>query len=198
VFSAHRRIALSRGPRVTRIVAGRWGGRRLQTPKGDGTRPTTDRVREAMFSSVQSELGGLDGARVLDLFAGSGALGLEALSRGAVHADLVDSDRQAAAVIARNIAELGAGDAVLHQVSVQRFIGDLPAEPYDLVLLDPPYAMSTDDVGVLLTAVVQAGGLDPDGLVVVERSTRTEFAWPDVLTGLRDKAYGETRLWYGR
>jgi 16S rRNA (guanine966-N2)-methyltransferase len=183
---------------VTRIVAGQWGGRRLKTPKGDGTRPTSDRVREAMFSSLESELGGLDGCRVLDLFAGSGALGLEALSRGAGHADLVESDRQAASVIARNIAELDATEAHLHRTTVERFVGDLPPEPYDLVLLDPPYAMGTDEVGVLLTAVVQAGAFDPDGVVMVERSTRTSFTWPDALTPLRDKAYGETHLWYGR
>jgi 16S rRNA (guanine966-N2)-methyltransferase len=183
---------------MTRIVAGQWGGRRLQTPKGEGTRPTSDRVREAMFSSLESELGGLDGCRVLDLFAGSGALGLEALSRGADHADLVESDRQAASVIARNIKELGASGAQLHRTTVERFVGDLPPGPYDLVLLDPPYALSTDEVGVLLTAVVQAAGLDADGVVVVERSKRTPFAWPDALTALRDKAYGETHLWYGR
>ena len=183
---------------MTRVVAGQWGGRRLRTPKGDGTRPTSDRVREAMFSSLESELGGLDGCRVLDLFAGSGALGLEALSRGAVSADFVESDRRAADVIEANARTLKAAGVRVHRMSVERFLGDLPPEPYDLVLLDPPYAMESDEVGVLLTALVQAGGLDPDGIVVVERSTRTPFAWPDVLTSLRDKAYGETRLWYGR
>jgi 16S rRNA (guanine966-N2)-methyltransferase len=183
---------------MTRIVAGQWGGRKLQTPKGEGTRPTSDRVREAMFSSLESELGGLGGCRVLDLFAGSGALGLEALSRGADHADLVEFDRKAASVIASNIKELDASGAQLHRTTVERFVGNLPPEPYDLVLLDPPYALSTDEVGVLLTAVVQAAGLDPDGVVVVERSKRTPFAWPDALTPLRDKAYGETHLWYGR
>ncbi|MGI9085476.1 MAG: 16S rRNA (guanine(966)-N(2))-methyltransferase RsmD [Aeromicrobium sp.] len=183
---------------MTRIVAGHWGGRRLQTPKGDGTRPTSDRVREAMFSSLESELGGLDGCRVLDLFAGSGALGLEALSRGAEHADLVESDRRAASVIARNINDLDATAAELHRTTAERFVGDLRAQPYDLVLLDPPYACGTDEVGALLTVIIRTGGLEPDGIVGVERSTRTPFTWPDALTGLRDKAYGETHLWYGR
>ncbi len=183
---------------MTRIVAGRWGGRRLGTPKGDGTRPTSDRVREAMFSSLESELGGLDGIRVLDLFAGSGALGLEALSRGAEHADLVESDRRAADVIRANVRALGAPGAEVHRTSAEAFVGDLPAEPYDLVLLDPPYPLGTDEVGVLLTVLVRTGGLVPGGVVVVERSTRTPFTWPEPLTALRDKAYGETRLWYGR
>ena len=183
---------------MTRIVAGRWGGRRLETPKGTGTRPTSDRVREAMFSSLESELGGLDGCRVLDLFAGSGALGLEALSRGAGHADLVESDRQAASVIARNIKELDATEAHLHRTTVERFVAGLRSEPYDLVLLDPPYALGSEEVGGLLTTLVQAGAFDPNGIVLVERSTRTTFEWPDVLAPLRDKSYGETHLWYGR
>ena len=183
---------------MTRVVAGKWGGRRLETPKGEGTRPTSDRVREAMFSSLESELGGLAGCRVLDLYAGSGAIGLEALSRGAGYADLVESDRRAAAVIARNIGVLGASDAHLHRTTVERFVGDLGPEPYDLVLLDPPYAVSTDEVGRLLTAIVAAGAFNPDGVAVVERSGRTPFAWPDGLTAVRDKAYGETHLWYGR
>ena len=183
---------------MTRIVAGAWGGRRLETPKGEVTRPTSDRVREAMFSSLVSELGGLDGCRVLDLFAGSGALGLEALSRGAGHADLVESDKHAAAVIARNIAQLGATEARLHRTTVERFVGDLPPDPYDLVLLDPPYDLGTDQVGALLSAIVQVRAFDPDGVVMVERSSRTSFAWPEGLSPLRDKAYGETHLWYGR
>ena len=187
---------------MTRIVAGQWGGRKLQTPKGDGTRPTSDRVREAMFSSLESELGGLEGCRVLDLFAGSGALGLEALSRGATSVDFVESHRRAADVIAANARTLSAGGAHIHRMTVDRFVGELPpvladGGPYDLVFLDPPYALPSEEIGVLLTAVVQAGGLDPEGIVVVERSKRTPFAWPDVMTGLRDKAYGETRLWYG-
>ena len=183
---------------MTRIVAGTWGGRRLETPKGEATRPTSDRVREAMFSSLESELGRLDGCRVLDLFAGSGALGLEALSRGAGHADLVESDKHAASVIARNIAKLGATEARLHRTTVERFVGDLGPDSYDLVFLDPPYAVGTDQVGALLSAIVRAEAFDPDGVVVVERSTRTSFTWPDGLTALRDKVYGETHLWYGR
>jgi 16S rRNA (guanine966-N2)-methyltransferase len=155
------------------------------------SRPTSDRVREALFSSLQSELGGFEGLRVLDLFAGSGALGLEAASRGAVHVDLVESAKGAAAVIARNITEFAAA-ATLHRMPAERFLATRRG-PYDLVFVDPPYA---DDPTAALTALTTA--LDEDGLVVVERSARGELDWPDGLEGIRAKSYGETRLYYGR
>lgn len=183
---------------MTRIVAGEFGGRRLQTPPGDGTRPTSDRVREAMFSSLQSELGGFDGVRVLDLFAGSGALGLEALSRGAASADFVESDTRVAAVIKRNIADLGVGDATVLRTTVERFIRVPPPQPYDLVFLDPPYALGTDEVGALVAALTVPAWRTPDSVLVVERSTRDPWVWPESVEGLRHKAYGETSLWYGR
>lgn len=183
---------------MTRIVAGEYGGRRLQTPPGDGTRPTTDRVREAMFSSLQSELGGFDGLRVLDLFAGSGALGLEALSRGAETADFVESDTRVAGVIKRNIADLGCSGAKVLRTTVERFLRVAPAEAYDLVFLDPPYALTTDEVSALVATLAVPAWRTPDSIVVVERSTRDPFAWPEGVEGLRDKAYGETHLWYGR
>ena len=181
---------------MTRVVAGAWGGRRLRTPPGDGTRPTSDRVRESLFASLVSLLGGLDDLRVLDLFAGSGALGLEAVSRGAAHADLVESDRRAADVVAANIRELGASSSArLHRTTAERFVQGA-AGPWDLVLVDPPYALATEHVGGLLVALRPA--LAEDAVVVVERSTRTPFTWPEGFGPLRDKAYGETTLWYGR
>lgn len=178
---------------MTRIVAGRWGGRRLATPTGTGTRPTSDRVREAMFASIQSELGSLDGLRVLDLFAGSGALGLEALSRGAESVDLVEADAKAAAVIRRNVADLGAGGARVHRVNAERFVAGAGGA-YDLVLLDPPYAVPTDVVAALVAGLP----LEAGGLIVVERATRDPFVWPETRSGLRERRYGETALWYGR
>lgn len=177
---------------MTRIIAGKYGGRRIQTPPGDGTRPTSDRVREAMFSSIQSELGGFDGLRVLDLFAGSGALGLEALSRGAAFAEFVESNAKAAAVIKRNLADLGASGTIT-RTSAEKYVLRPVAEPFDLIFLDPPYALSTAEVGALVAALRQ-----PDALFVVERSSRDPFTWPEGVEGLRDKAYGETRVWYGR
>jgi len=183
---------------MTRIVAGTYGGRRLQTPPGDSTRPTSDRVREAMFSSIASELGGLDGLRVLDLFAGSGALGLEAISRGAVAADLVESDRRTVQVIRRNVADLGCEGARVHQTTVERFVRARPSAPYDLVMLDPPYALPGDEVAALVAAVSAPGWRTDDSLVVVERATRDGWVWPAGVEALRDRAYGETTLWYGR
>ncbi|GAA3510565.1 16S rRNA (guanine(966)-N(2))-methyltransferase RsmD [Aeromicrobium panaciterrae] len=181
---------------MTRIIAGEYGGRQIKTPKGDGTRPTSDRVREALFSSLQSELGGFDRLRVLDLYAGSGALGLESLSRGADHATFVESDSRAADVVKQNVTSLGAAGVVL-RTTVERFLGTTPGRPFDLVFLDPPYALSTDNVSAQVSALAD-GWTAPDALFVVERSTRDPFTWPEGVEPLRSKAYGETSLWYGR
>ncbi|WP_286929075.1 MULTISPECIES: 16S rRNA (guanine(966)-N(2))-methyltransferase RsmD [Aeromicrobium] len=178
---------------MTRIIAGRWGGRRITTPAGDGTRPTSDRVRESVFASLNSLLGGFDGLRVLDLFAGSGALGLECVSRGAAHADLVESDARAARTIQRNVTELGAS-ARVHRVTAQRYVA-ANSGPWDLVFLDPPYAVPTEEVASIVAALRPS--LVEDAVVVVERSSRDEFTWPEGFDALRDKSYGETRLWYG-
>jgi 16S rRNA (guanine966-N2)-methyltransferase len=181
---------------MTRIIAGAFGGRRIQTPKGDGTRPTSDRVREALFSSLESELGGFDGLRVLDLFAGSGALGLEALSRGADYAVFVEADTAAAAVVKRNLADVG-GRGSVTRTKVERWVEDGDRDVFDLVFVDPPYAVPTPALASLVAAVGRSFA-EPDALFVVERSTRDPFAWPDGFEPLRSKKYGETTLWYGR
>ncbi len=178
---------------MTRIVAGKWGGRRIHTPTGDNTRPTTDRVREAAFSSLGSLLGSFDGLQVLDLFAGSGALSFEALSRGADHADLVEADAKVATVIKRNVAELGA-NATVHRTKAETFLERANAT-WDLVFVDPPYAVETAEVTALVAAL--RSKLADDAVVVVERSSRTPFVWPTEFEPIRDKAYGETQLWYG-
>ncbi|WP_456696302.1 16S rRNA (guanine(966)-N(2))-methyltransferase RsmD [Aeromicrobium sp. P5_D10] len=181
---------------MTRIIAGTYGGRRIQTPKGDGTRPTSDRVREALFSSLESELGGFAGVRVLDLFAGSGALGLESLSRGAEHAVFVESDSRAAAVVKGNVKELSAA-ATVQRTTAERFVETGQPGPFDLIFIDPPYAMSTEKVAALVSRLREAHP-DADVLFVVERSTRDPFVWPASVEGIRSKKYGETTLWYGR
>ncbi|MET0930098.1 MAG: 16S rRNA (guanine(966)-N(2))-methyltransferase RsmD [Aeromicrobium sp.] len=181
---------------MTRIIAGEYGGRRIQTPKGDGTRPTSDRVREALFSSLESELGGFDGVRVLDLFAGSGALGLEALSRGAEWATFVEADARAAAVVKANLRDLGAAGVVARS-KAERWVDDGDADLFGLVFVDPPYAMATQQVAALVEAVTESFAA-ADALFVVERATRDPFVWPDGVEGLRSKKYGETTLWFGR
>ncbi len=181
---------------MTRIIAGTYGGRRIETPKGDGTRPTSDRVREALFSSLQSELGGFDGVRVLDLYAGSGALGLEALSRGASHATFVESDARAAGVVNKNVAALGAF-ATVQRSPVERYLAGPVGEPFDLVFLDPPYAVATEVVAGHVSTLI-AGWTSPGVLFVVERATRDPFVWPEGVEPLRSKKYGETTLWFGR
>lgn len=188
---------------MTRIVAGTLGGRRLATPAGSGTRPTSDRVREALFSRTESLLGGLDGVAVLDLYAGSGALGLEALSRGAASAVLVESDRRAAAVLRSNVAALGL-DATARVVAdrVERLLTRSPvgagAGPVGLVLADPPYDLPADALREVLATGAQGGWLGADALLVVERPTRSSWRFPTGVTPVGERRYGETTLWYGR
>jgi 16S rRNA (guanine966-N2)-methyltransferase len=183
---------------VTRVIAGRAKGRRLATPRGDATRPTSDRVREALFSAVESWCGSLHGLRVLDLYAGSGAVGLEAWSRGAEGVTLVEQDRRTAALVSDNARTLGFPQADVRASSVAATLRQAPAAPYDVVFLDPPYPLADDAVAADLAALVEHGWLAPGALVVVERAKRsTEPAWPDGLVGDRSKRYGETVLWYG-
>lgn len=179
---------------MTRIISGQWGGRRIATPPGDGTRPTSDRVREAMFGTLQSELGDFAGLRVLDLFAGSGALGLEALSRGAASADFVESDRRATMVIQQNLATLGANRQRVHKTTAEKFLGWGGEDVWDLVFIDPPYAVEGSAVADLVSKVP----VSEDALFVVERSSRTSFSWPEGRSGLQERVYGETTVFYGR
>jgi 16S rRNA (guanine966-N2)-methyltransferase len=183
---------------MTRIVAGSAGGRRLRTPSGSATRPTSERVREAMFSSVESMLGSLAGLRVLDVFAGSGALGLEALSRGAGHATFVEASRRSAEVIRRNAAELSMPTVAVMATRAELLMSTPPiAGPYDLVLADPPYDLPNEGLERLLRLLLDNGWLTRDCLVVVERSSReAEPDWPEGLRSIRNRSYGETVLWY--
>ena len=182
---------------MTRIVAGVAGGRRLSVP-GQGTRPTSERVREALFSSLESRMD-FDGAAVLDLFAGSGALGLEALSRGASSAVLVESDSRAAAVVRQNIESVGLAGASVKCAPVASVLAGVPDAEYDLVLADPPYAVTDDDLREILLTLRAQGWLTDDALVTVERSTRGgEFTWPEGFEPERARRYGEATFWYGR
>jgi 16S rRNA (guanine966-N2)-methyltransferase len=184
---------------VTRIIGGEAGGRRLATPRGDATRPTSDRVREALFSAVEAWCGTLAGLRVLDLYAGSGALGLEARSRGAATVTLVERDRRTAGLIRSNAATLGLGPVEVVTGAVATVLARPPAAAYDLVLADPPSPLPDSEVEGALAALVEHGWLAPGAMVVVERSARgSSHRWPVGLEGVRDKRYGETLLRYGR
>jgi 16S rRNA (guanine966-N2)-methyltransferase len=183
---------------VTRIIGGAAGGRRLATPRGRQTRPTSDRVREALFSAIESWCGSLEGLRVLDLYAGTGAVGLEAWSRGAGVVTLVEQDRRTAALIATNATTLGFPRADVRAASVSTVLRETPPASYDVVFADPPYPMGDAEVDAMLSALVAHEWLVPGGLVVVERSSRgSQVTWPAGLVADREKKYGETRLWYG-
>ena len=183
---------------MTRVVAGAARGRRLAVPPGRGTRPTSDRAREALFSSLESMIGAWSGRRVLDLYAGSGAVGLEALSRGAAHALLVESDGRAARTIADNVATLGLSGAVVRHGTVEKVLGDgLPGPAYDVVFADPPYDVADDALAAVLRRLRPA--LADDAVVAVERATRGgAWTWPRGFAGVRSRRYGEATLWYGR
>lgn len=175
---------------MSRIIAGTHRGRTLRVPTGTGTRPTSDRAREGLFSSLHS-LVELSGCAFLDLYAGSGALGLEALSRGAAGATLVESDPAVARLAGANADALGLTPRVVQQ-RVEAFLAGPPA-PYDVVVLDPPYA---DDVQPILDALPP--WLAPGAVIVVERATRGEPPhWPQGLAGVRSRRYGEATLHYG-
>jgi 16S rRNA (guanine966-N2)-methyltransferase len=191
---------------MTRVIAGIAGGRRLSVPAGRDTRPTSDRAREGLFATVQAIRGPLAGASVLDLYAGSGAVGLEALSRGAARALLAEADPRAVRVIHANIAALGLAGASVVADRVERMLARGPAadqaggaaDRFDLAFADPPYAMPGEAVSAMLTALVTAGWLVPGALVVVERSTRSgPVCWPEGIAGDRSRRYGEATLWYG-
>ncbi|MBA5223220.1 16S rRNA (guanine(966)-N(2))-methyltransferase RsmD [Streptomyces jietaisiensis] len=186
---------------MTRVIAGRAKGRRLSVPPGNGTRPTSDRAREGLFSTWQSLLGGpLDGERVLDLYAGSGAVGLEALSRGAGHVLLVEADARAARTVRENARALGLPGAEVRAGKAEQTVRTAPpSDPYDLVFLDPPYAVRDDALREILLTLRTGGWLAPEALVTVERGTRGgEFRWPDGFDALRSRRYGEGTFWYGR
>ena len=184
---------------VTRVIAGVARGRRLAVPGGRLTRPTSDRAREGLFATISSIAGPLDGARVLDLYAGSGAVGLEALSRGAGHVLLVEQDARAARVIKENISSIGLPGAVLVTDRVERVLARGPdGDRYDVVFADPPYALADAAVERVLVLLAEAGWLAPAALVVVERATRSgPVTWPDGFVPDRERRYGEATFWYG-
>jgi 16S rRNA (guanine966-N2)-methyltransferase len=183
---------------VTRIIGGTAGGRRLKTPPGEGTRPTSDRVREALFSALESHLGTLTGHSVLDLYAGSGAVALEALSRGASSATAVESDRRVARLISANAGDLGLNLTVVAR-PVEKVSAEPARDPFDVVFADPPYPLSEQDLAVTLANLDANGWVAAGSLVIIERSSRSpQPTYPAGWETLRERRYGETVLWYVR
>jgi 16S rRNA (guanine966-N2)-methyltransferase len=202
---------------VARVIAGEAGGRRLAVPDGRDTRPTSDRAREGLFATVSSMVGSLAGARVLDLYAGSGAVGLEALSRGAEHVLLVEHGGRAVRVIRQNIEAIGLPGAAVVADRVERVLARGPAPAggqdctapaggqdgtaegrYDVVFADPPYALADAAVTQVLSLLAEQGWLAPGALVIVERATRSgPVSWPDGFVPDRARRYGEATFWYG-
>ena len=186
-------------PKKPRIIAGEAGGRRLVVPAGEGVRPTSDRVKESLFSALGPER--LVAARVLDLYAGSGALGLEALSRGAAEALLVERDQAAARAIRANIETLGfGGRAVLRVSPVAALLGGPePAGPFDLALLDPPYDTPAAELEVALRLLVERAWVAPDATVVVERAAGSPpLQWPDGWGSTWERCYGDTLVLFAQ
>jgi 16S rRNA (guanine966-N2)-methyltransferase len=175
------------------VIGGVAGGRRIAVPPR-GTRPTTDRVRESLFNILTARRE-LNGISVLDLYAGSGALGLEALSRGAASALFVEADQRAAAVLARNIASLGLPGATLRRGSVAAVLAAGTTAPVDLVLADPPYDIEIAEVETVLVALATHGWTQDGTLAVIERSAaRAPLNWPAGWHRWRQRVYGDTSL----
>lgn len=184
---------------MPRIVGGSAGGRRLTAPPGRDTRPTSDRAREALFSALEAMTGGLAGLRVLDLYAGSGAVGLEALSRGAARAVLIESDPKAVRVLRDNVATLGLPGAEVLACPVSAALAEAVPEAFDVVFADPPYALPGPELAAVLTAAHERGWVASDAVVVVERASRdAPWRWPEGLVADRERRYGEATLWYAR
>jgi 16S rRNA (guanine(966)-N(2))-methyltransferase RsmD len=178
---------------VTRIIGGAAGGRRITVPPR-GTRPTTDRVRESLFNILTARLE-LTGLTVLDLYAGSGALGLEALSRGAAAVLFVESDPRTGSVIARNIEAVGLPGASLRRGTVATVLAAGTASSFDLVLADPPYHVDAAELEAVLTALTADGWVHEGSVAVVERAAASvPLNWPAGWSVWRHRVYGDTRL----
>ena len=172
-----------------RVIAGAWRGRRLAAPPGDSTRPTADRVRESLFSMLASRLGGFEDLRVADLYAGSGALGIEALSRGAASCQFVEFDRKAADALQANLAALGAvARAKVVTCPVERFV---PLQPLDLIFADPPYASGSGSALVALACGRE--WFEPGGWLAVE-TERGDHVDPCSLTTVAERDIGRARI----
>ena len=184
-----------------RIIAGVAKGRPISAV-ASATRPTSDRAREALFSTLMSEFGNFDGLRVLDLYAGTGAIALEALSRGAAIVHAVEKDEAAAKAILVNFESIKsaqfAGTFHLYTMGTHKFLGDRAQHQYHFIYIDPPYDVDDIDVVESLVQLKENGFLHPDAVIAVERNSRTkEISWPYGYEEIRVKNYGQATIFYG-
>jgi 16S rRNA (guanine966-N2)-methyltransferase len=183
---------------MTRIIGGDFRGRSIKVPDAE-TRPTSSRVREAIFSSVEHAVSGLDDLRVLDLFSGSGAFGIESISRGANEAVLIEKDLRAADTLHTNVANFGIKNA---RVVIADAFSEVAQKSgrgtFDVVFIDPPYVFEDQDVNLLISNLVANDWLNDYALIVVERGSRSQVQWPESVEELRKKVYGDTSIWYGQ
>jgi 16S rRNA (guanine966-N2)-methyltransferase len=179
---------------MTRIIGGSAGGRRIDTPRGTSTRPSSDRVREALFSAIESRTGSLDGLRFLDLYAGSGAVGLEAASRGAGPVLLVEGDRRTSLITRRNARDLDL-EVDVSVADVEQLLRQPATLSFDVIFADPPYELDSPRLDEQLRLMVLNGWLAAAGLVVVERSRRSvALEWPPEFSEISTRTYGDTVL----
>ena len=189
-----------------RIIAGVAKGRELKSPHSDGVRPTSDRAREGLFSTLESEFGTMVDLRFLDLYAGSGAVGVEALSRGAIEVHAVEYEMQTAEVARANFDLVnGAGSHHVYRESVEKFLESASARgedhAYDIIFMDPPYDVSNAVIERLLGLIIEGNLLQPRGLVAIERDTKGKvFEWPQApraMEQVKVRSYGQGSIYYG-
>lgn len=184
-----------------RIIAGSAKGRKLISPEGTSARPTSDRAREALFSALESEFGELTGIRFLDLFAGSGAVSAEAISRGASSCTVVETDRHALDIARKNVEMARAtaknSEALYIEGSVESF-ATRPSNPFDVIFLDPPYSYPEAELTEIIANLDRNGFIAPSSLVIVERASRSQaFPWPAGMREVKERRYGNAAIYYG-
>jgi 16S rRNA (guanine966-N2)-methyltransferase len=182
-----------------RVIGGVARGKLLHSPP-DTTRPTSDRAREGLFSTLTSEFGSIEHLRFLDLFSGSGAIGAEALSRGAAHVDCVEHHGPTAKICQENLALINnaSGDFQVVSTKVEKFLADFQERHYDIIFMDPPYEVANQVIEEMLDVIGKSGFLKPDGVIVVERESKAPvFKWPTPFAVLKVRTYGQGSMYYG-
>jgi len=186
-----------------RIIAGSSKGKSLNSPIDDRTRPTSDRAREGLFSTLESEFGSMSGLRFLDLFCGTGAVGVEALSRGAEYVVAVESDPVTSSVASENFSLVSASErrAKIFTMRVDLFLEIFQQQsqpPFDVIFMDPPYESSNSEIEIILQRIVQYQFLQLRGVIAVERKSKSKpFLWPEMMEELKVRSYGQGSIFYG-